>query len=472
MGIFPAAIYLYENAFDIRSLLQETGWSQGGPNVHPLSLFTWFVAGVLALTDSAPATFAITRITTFGLLAWSLVLFSRVLIAYGLTPRIAIAAGCFLVLMPLVLVQIGYLYTETWVMAFGIAAWAACQEGRANRAVLFCALGLFTKLTAMAIALCVGMVLLLRLRPITPGKILRLGALLLAPLVVYQLKSWLGSTAQPVYHWGDPIALLDRLVYGLSMIPDVTFLLAAGMIYAALYMSKFLFRERGLAALLNGEPDAGGRFISLAMPFVFLAGIVAMTFGDMLFLPRYLLPVIPFILVPILLRIDQLFSGPAVFGILVAVCAVSIVNFGGRLYPDDLGRFSIVERSHAYQEFHQLQIDAIDSLQEIPDRLPVFVSREIYYMVSSPLMGYVEREMPQVKPIFTAPFRDQPLESFPDEFVLLYTNRGHGGEQIERLVEESRRTLDTEVEARNIVNGDFRGAIFRFRKIRPPTTAT
>jgi hypothetical protein len=136
MGVFPPAIYLYETGFDIRDLLQQGNWWQGGPNVHSLSLFTWFLALVITLTQSATATFAIVHVTTFVLVAWSLVLFTRVLSDYGLTPRVVLASAVFLLLMPLVLVQVGYLYTESWVMALGIAAWARWHEGRIGSAVL------------------------------------------------------------------------------------------------------------------------------------------------------------------------------------------------------------------------------------------------------------------------------------------------------------------------------------------------
>ena len=37
MGVFPPALYLYQNSFDIGSLILEENWWQGGPNVHSLS---------------------------------------------------------------------------------------------------------------------------------------------------------------------------------------------------------------------------------------------------------------------------------------------------------------------------------------------------------------------------------------------------------------------------------------------------
>ena len=46
MGVFPPAIYLFENNFDVRGLLQQANWVEGGPKVHSLSLLTWLIAVV------------------------------------------------------------------------------------------------------------------------------------------------------------------------------------------------------------------------------------------------------------------------------------------------------------------------------------------------------------------------------------------------------------------------------------------
>ena len=92
MGIFPPAIYLYETNFDIRSLLQQGNWWEGGPNVHSLSLLTWIIAAVMTLTDSPQTTIAIVHLLTFGVFAWTLLLFQRLLRSYGLAAPTVFAA--------------------------------------------------------------------------------------------------------------------------------------------------------------------------------------------------------------------------------------------------------------------------------------------------------------------------------------------------------------------------------------------
>jgi hypothetical protein len=251
-------------------------------------------------------------------------------------------------------------------------------------------LGLTVKLTAVAIMACIAGVLLLGIRPFTLRKGLLLGALPSAFFVVRRMGGWLGAAPVPGPGWGTPEERMMLLFGRLGMIPDVTLLVVLGMLYAALAATIFLSRDRGFEGLLNLDPQAGSRMICLLMPFVFSAGIVAMTYQQNLFLPRYLVPMIPFALASILILVHEIRRERIVFGVLLAGSMLFLMNFDGRLYPPNYGIFSIVERSHAYRDFHRLQIDAIDALVAIPDRLPAFVSREIDYMVSSPLMGYVE----------------------------------------------------------------------------------
>ena len=40
MGVFPPAIFLFENSFNLLELINQPGWWEGGPNVHSVSLWT------------------------------------------------------------------------------------------------------------------------------------------------------------------------------------------------------------------------------------------------------------------------------------------------------------------------------------------------------------------------------------------------------------------------------------------------
>jgi hypothetical protein len=459
MGVFPPAIYLYETGFDIRGLLAEPNWWFGGPNVHSLSIFSWFLALVLSITDSAPATFAIVRITTFGLVAGSLVLFTRVLRADGFRAPTILAASAFVLGMPLVLVQVGYLYTETWVMAFGVAAWASWRLGKPGLATALCVLALFVKLTAIAIVLCLAAALIVSRRPKRSRRMALLAGLILAIVVNRFLPGWLGARVVDHPRWGDAGFLANALVERLAAIPDVTLLVSAALLGTIVRMAILAVRGPGRIGWLGIDRRRGAHMICLAMPLAFAAGIVHSIFSESIFLPRYVVPIIPFAVASVLdharvLGRERL----ALLGLCIG-CVVNLANQSGALYRPEHQSFSIVERSHAYRDFHRLQIDLIESLQRVREDMPVFVSKEIHYMLSSPLMGYAGGPLPQIRPIFLPPHRGSPLDAFPPEFMLVYSNSGHGGEEVLRLTRAAERDPSREVRFRRFDRNGFSGAL-------------
>ncbi len=472
MGVFPPAIYLYETGFDIRALLQEGNWWQGGPNVHSLSLYTWLVAGVMTLTGSATATFALLHLATFGVFAGALVLYTRMLRGWGLGDATVVAAGLFLLLMPLVLVQVGYLYTETFVMALGVAACAQWQAGRPGLATALCALALFVKLTAVAVSACLAGVLLLTARPLGARRWAMLATLPLALFVCRSLGDWLGAAPVPGPSWGEPEVLLRSLFARLTTIPDVTLTWIGGMLAAAIVAARRASRI-GLAGLLRDpHPNTGSQLVCLAMPFVFAAGVLALVHRQSLFLPRYLVPVVPFALASLLLLARELGRERIAVGGLLAASVFFALNYGGALYPPDHQSFSIVERSHAYRDFRRVQAEAIEALAAKPAELPAWVSKEVDYMVSHPMMGYVEAPIANVHPIYLPPHAGRTLDSFPPEFLLLHSNVGHGGAEIARLVQAAGQAPGTEIRVRTFERAGFRAALYWIqREAAAPSTA-
>jgi hypothetical protein len=464
MGVFPPAVFLYESGFDIRALLQQGNWWMGGPNVHSLSLFTWFVALVMTLTHSAPATFAIVHATTFVMVAGALVLFSRALRRDGLPGHAVLTTTAFVLSLPLVLVQVGYLYTESWVMVLSIAAWAAWRDTRIGLAVLACALVIFVKLTGIAIVICVGLALLLDGRTRIARKLALLATLAVAILVTKWLPGWLDAAQVPGPSWGDPDQLARSFVERLSTIPDVTFWLLVGMLSTALYGGVCLRRGARLRDLLSIDGPQGARLICLLMPFAFSAGIAASIFSQILFLPRYLIPALPFAAASMLYFAASIGGTRWLSGVLIAACVANGLNWSGRLYPPEYASFSIVERSHAYRDFLHAEIDLIRAMERAPATIPIFVSKEIGYMTSDPMMGYVDRELPQIRPIYRPPYSGRPLDEYPDEFMLAYSNPGHGGEEIARLVQLAAADPGFGVRSLSFERNGFRTALFWIRR--------
>ena len=160
MGVFPPALYLYQNSFDIGSLILEENWWQGGPNVHSLSLVTWIIAAVMKVTGDPGATFLALHVSTFFLMAWGLMVYGRLLRGFGFGPVAAVAGCAFVLVFTVHLVQVSYMYTEIPVMVCSIAAVNLWRRGRIDFAIWICVLALFIKFTAVVLALPMTTVLL------------------------------------------------------------------------------------------------------------------------------------------------------------------------------------------------------------------------------------------------------------------------------------------------------------------------
>ena len=87
-----------------------------------------------------------------------------------------------------VLVQVGAMYTEAPVLCTSIGAWLCWRDGKPGRAVLWCVIGIYIKLTAVAVAALVGAALLFSGRPYNVRKIL---LILVVTLLLMELKKFL-----------------------------------------------------------------------------------------------------------------------------------------------------------------------------------------------------------------------------------------------------------------------------------------
>lgn len=466
MGIFPAAIYLAETGFDVQNLVGEPNWWEGGPNVHAFSLFTWFVAGVLRITAQPDHAFLLIHATTFLLVAWSLTLFVRVLAKETNDGAVAVAAGLFVLATPLVLVQVGAMYTETWVMAFSIAAWSCWREGRLAWASLFCVVALLVKLTGIAVFACVAVLLLVSRRPSMRLRLGLLGAMGAVLILSVRLPLLLGAAPHSGPRWGGPQSLLKALNERLVAIPDVSLLVGLSLIGAGVHCFRRIAAARSSDADPGLDAEAGARWISVGMPVLFCLGIVSSVFSQTIFLPRYLVPAVPFAVATILTVWGPRIPRPYLLGGLALASSVQAANFDGRLYPEARDLFSIVERSHAYRDLHKSQIDLIDALERMPRNVPIYVSRDVDYMLSSPRMGYVQSKIENTVAIYLPPHVKQPLARFPDEFMLAHSTRSFGGKDMMRLAKEALDDPSREVRQQSFRNGEFASSLIWIRKVR------
>ena len=239
MGIFPPAIFLYENNFDILSLIQEPDWWLGGANVHAFSLWTWIIALIMSLTKSPAITFIILHLLTFCLTALALSIFVRCMDRYTVNRIFALTTGLLLISTPLVLVQTGYIYVEIPVMCFSIFAFSAWQNDREGLAVACALIALSIKLTGVAIAASICLVLLFRF--FSTPKLIRVWHVLFIPtfyIVLTSIYSWLGGIEHSHgLSWGEAENLFETLWKRRLAIPEISVFLYFGLISSLIILT-------------------------------------------------------------------------------------------------------------------------------------------------------------------------------------------------------------------------------------------
>ncbi len=465
MGVFPPAVFLFENDFDVAALLQQGDWIQGGANVHSLSLYTWLIATIMAIFRDPVVVIAVLHGSTFLLTAFSLAWFSSLLQGFGVGRTNALLGALVLLACPLVLVQVERLYTEIPLMACHVGAALLLQRKRNWSAVLVALLALTIKLTAIALVATLALVLMLELRR-GLGPLKYLVALVVGASLVLMLPALLGATQDFAGHWGDPALLVSQLELRLEAIPDITLLLRLTLL-AAIWLPLYWWRQHSHAVSMQ-EPSPAA-VLCLLTPLLFVAAVVIGAGRGSLFLPRYLVAVLPLALAAVILLGHSLFSSWKRFDWLVpAVLAGAAVYFAlnhdGRFYAPNTSSFSVVERSHAYRAFNAVKARALATLEARPAGAPAYLTRELYYMNSSRFMGYADPVYPDVFPVFSEPWRGRSLEDFPDEFVLLKGSAIHGGKVIDRLVTAAREEGGWSVEQQTLSEEGFTADRFHLRR--------
>ena len=99
MGLFPAALTLSANGFDLLELLAMPGYLEGGPNTHSASLVTLITALVLRVTGGGgPTSFEVLHLLHFSAAAYALVVlfrFSKPVFGRVSTPLFCLAVLLF-----------------------------------------------------------------------------------------------------------------------------------------------------------------------------------------------------------------------------------------------------------------------------------------------------------------------------------------------------------------------------------------
>ncbi len=472
-GLFPAAIVLAENGFDLPDLLSRPGWAHGGPNIHVFSSLTWLTALVLRLVPEREIWLPLLHVLQFAMAA-GLLLGTFRLGALLLPQPLSLAAVCTLLLFPLFQVQVGYLYTEIPLALCTVASVLAAAQRRFGRAVLWSALACSVKEAGLVVPVALAAAACLERGP-AGTRLLRVAAFAIPGglLVALQL-----AFALPVEEaWGvRPITyaqLLVDIVRKLGMLPDLIVLLAAFALSAALALPASLRALRGGDA----EDDGAARIRALSLLVVgAFAGfylLVPLVGVEVYVLPRYYVQVAPLVMLGCIDLAYRLRGVRAAAGVVALLCLFFVLNRAGELpvYPSVPGNeFSLAERSTEYRDLLEVQPQLLNAAALLPADLPVFYGLPEHFLFQYPRMGYAAAPLPEGHCIWLEPrYRRARLADFPEHFAILYDFVGYGGLQLQNVIRQARADPGWRVSATAFERGRYRTLLFELRAIAAAT---
>ena len=415
MGLFPAALTLSANGFDLLELLTMPGYLEGGPNWRSTSLVTLITALVLAITGGGgPTSFVVLHLLHFSAAAYALVLlfkFSKPVFGRVSTPLFCLAA----LLFPIFSTQVGFLYSEMPLFVCPVAALHAWTNQRFWPALLWATAAFWVKETGIIVLATLWVATLLEQREM-PLKVKRLALIMAPPFLLLTSTTLLtrialaGSGDVPpllpsfgnIYNLGL-MHYLDRFLFN---VPD---LLAFIVVF---FIALPVFGARAFRALRSEPTDPAdrdperraqlvlaysGTLIVMFILLFLVALPVLIGFGVML--PRYYVVIAPFLLLWFGYAFERLLSTRLPSA--AAMCFVLLstffaLNSYGVLYPMDIDTEGLgndpplTERSNAYRRLLALEVQAIQALQELPEGTPVYYGHYEHYLFNYAGLGYAD----------------------------------------------------------------------------------
>ncbi len=410
MGLFPAALTLAENGFDLMELLGMPPYLEGGPNTHSTSPVTLATAVVLRISGGGTTSFLILHLLHFAGAALALLtLFRLARPVFGGGTTLLLCAA--VLLHPVFSTQVGYLYLEMPLFLFTVLALLAWTERKFWPAVLWATLAYATKETGIIVPATLAVATLLE-RHALDEKAKRVGRIVALPVL-----------------WTIVVAVLGRIA--VSRPEDYAFLRSRDAVFGGIgqYLARFLLNvpdllvfigaffvmavvcARPIFGALRSEPlEPSTRtqerqdllvlgYSGMLIVFFILLFMVALpvAVGYTVVLPRYYVMILPFLLLWLGYGVKRLLSrrldSPA------AVCFVLLsayfaLNTNGVLYPLDIDTEGpgndppLTERSNAYRRLLALEMDAIRALEELPDGVPIYYGHYEHYLLEYPGLGY------------------------------------------------------------------------------------
>lgn len=421
MVLFPGAAYLANSGFDLLALLNEPTWIEGGPNSYPFSPLTWLVAFLIWLLPSLESVYFVLH--TFDI---AMLLAMGAFIAKKSGDKLP-GLGLASVSHSLLLVQAGYMYSELILSFISVLTvfWLADQKYR--HVAICAALAVSLKHAGLILA---GAALLHMLMDSHRPSLVKIVATVAPASLIFVVTTLGTNFFQPglleepfpyQVFWSDMSARL-------ALVPDLIVIWIWGLVWASWTCLKQFRFKKTIRSLDNQNR------VLIAISCVILSFtaffLIVPFFATFWMLPRYFVQIIPLVIIGTFI-LAQLEFRPF-FRIIPTLLAMALLsNSYGALYPEFRGNaFSVLERDLRYREFLYLQQAIAASVETLPKADLKLVSRDMYYFLNFPELGYVSTRVPNV-----AFVSNTDLSKLPLKFFVVRSNSTHGGEQIYRLWE-------------------------------------
>ena len=461
MGLFPAALTLSANNFDLLDLLAMPAFLDGGPNVHSLSPVTLMTALVLQATGGGgPPTFLVLHLLHFVVAAHALV------VLFGFSKPVFGKASALLfclavLLFPVFSVQVGYMYLEVPLFLCAVSALRAWTDQRFWQAVLWATGAFAVKETGIIVPATLGIFAVLDQRN-TRLKAKRVAMIMAPPLALMAITLLLSRLAgvAPGARVGlvEPLSLADTL--RALLLSTNHFLLKVPDLWALLILFPFALAAFGPEVLrtlrreptdpLNRDPKNRAHLVlgysgTLSAVFILMSAVVLpVSFSYPLVLPRYSVMIAPFLLLWFGYACQQVLADRLRSATVFCFALLSVffaVNSNGVLYPSDIDSArpgndpSLTERSNAYRRLLVLEREAIHALEELPDGVPVYYGIYEHYLFKYPGLGFADQPLSNGHN-FNVESLEELIEEepMPPCIYALYNNPWLGGEKIRELI--------------------------------------
>ncbi len=444
MGMTPAALTLEAMDFDISRLLELPDYQGGGPNVHALSLATWFVAVAIRLAGSYQAALPFLHMVSFALIGTLAAGVFRAVQTTTSSNSLAWVASGTAVVFPPMVVQASDVYLDL-PLAVGLTwAFAYLIEGRLGYSIALLTLAAAIKPSAM-IAIPPTLYFIWRSEERTTKSLLLLVPAFMSVLPLIANAGLRASEGPSVD------TTLSTFWYTLTFLSRMPILIGLLLFLSVL----------PLVARTQMRTDRESWLIlltSLLYPisFIYFFLFSPLASRGVTGLPRYTTMFLPIVVVGLCVGTTMIIGRRKALLVCLAVACVFSLNLFGDFEPLSSNAFWMAERSLAYENLLDVQIEAFYLFAEQARTMPSLYDHFAHYRIKYPETGWIDTQILSGHNLnLEKDIGGDDLPDLPDEFVMLIEGNWLGGLQLQDIRDRARNNPDYSVDIIETKQGEF-----------------